>query len=168
MGMGDHQTTGAANDEWITPVEIINALGRFDLDPCAAMPRPWDCAVTNWSKHDGGLIREWSGRVWLNPPYGDAGKWMQRLAGHNQGTALLFARTETALFHDFVWKYAAALHFFRGRLHFHYVDGRRARANAGAPSVLVAYGERDAAMLQASRLPGVYVRMQQTTQQGLF
>lgn len=27
------------SDEWYTPPEIIEALGEFDLDPCAAPPR---------------------------------------------------------------------------------------------------------------------------------
>ena len=28
-------------DEWLTPPEIIKALGTFDLDPCASSTRPW-------------------------------------------------------------------------------------------------------------------------------
>jgi hypothetical protein len=44
------------------------------------------------------------------------------------------------MFFSEVWAKADAVLFLRGRLHFHYVDGTRAAANAGAPSVFVAYG----------------------------
>ena len=50
----------------------------------------------------------------------------------------MFARTETEMFVEAVWKRATALRFLFGRLYFHRPDGRRAEANAGAPSVLVA------------------------------
>jgi hypothetical protein len=46
-----------------------------------------------------------------------------------------------------VWSKADGLLFLHGRLHFHYPDGTRAAANSGAPSVLVAYGQRDAQIL---------------------
>ena len=47
--------------------------------------------------------------------------------------------------------------FLEGRLYFHHADGRRAAANAGAPSVLAAYGQEDAEILAASGLPGAFV-----------
>ncbi len=56
-------------DEWLTPPEIINALGRFDLDPCAPIVRPWDMAREHYTIIDNGLWKQWHGRVWLNPPY---------------------------------------------------------------------------------------------------
>lgn len=33
-----------ASDEWYTPREIIEALGEFDLDPCAPMHPLWPTA----------------------------------------------------------------------------------------------------------------------------
>ena len=32
---------GATSDDWITPRCIIDALGPFDLDPCASATQPW-------------------------------------------------------------------------------------------------------------------------------
>lgn len=55
------------------------------------------------------------------------------------------------------WGKATAVRFLHGRLHFHYPDGTRAPANSGAPSVLVAYGERAAEKLRLSALSGTYV-----------
>jgi len=61
------------------------------------------------------------------------------------------------MFFENVWSKASALLFLKGRLHFHYVDGRRAAANGGAPSVLIAYGEQDAEILKNCGLPGAFV-----------
>lgn len=70
----------------------------------------------------------------------------------------MFARTETAGFAEEVWGKADSLLFLHGRLHFHHVDGTRARANAGAPSVLIAYGANAVERLVASGLEGSLVR----------
>lgn len=138
---GHHRAYRGRTDEWLTPPEIISTLGRFDLDPCAPINRPWDTSDHHFTVEDNGLHRRWFGRVWLNPPYGpDTGQWLAKLAKHGNGIALIFARTETDMFFRHVWGCASALLFLRGRLHFHHLDGSRAKANAGGPSVLVAYG----------------------------
>lgn len=156
--MGSHQSATDGTDTWLTPPEIIEALGPFDLDPCASIDRPWDTAAKHYTAADDGFSREWDGLVWMNPPYGPkAGNWLGRLADHGNGIALVFARTETKAFADHVWPRATALLFLSGRLHFHYPDGRRAKANAGAPSVLVAYGIEAAKRLLHSNIPGAFV-----------
>jgi hypothetical protein len=161
--MGSHQSARAETTTWLTPPEVIAALGPFDLDPCAApSPRPWPTAARHIELPEDGLAAEWSGRVWLNPPYSfEAWVWLRKLADHGRGTALVFARTETAGFVDAVWRRATALLFLHGRLYFHRPDGTRAAANSGAPSVLVAYGFDDAATLldavDEGRLAGTYV-----------
>ena len=157
MSMGGHQSAAMLKDEWLTPPYIIKALGLFDLDPCAPHEsrRPWDMASRHYSAEDDGLNQPWEGRVWCNPPYGlEAAKWLDRLANHGNGIALIFARTETAMFFEHVWGKADAVLFLRGRLHFHHVDGARAAANAGAPSVLVAYGEHNVQALRDSGIDG--------------
>ena len=157
MSMGGHQSAAMLKDEWPTPPHIIKALGLFDLDPCAPHEsrRPWDMASRHYSAEDDGLNQPWEGRVWCNPPYGlEAAKWLDRLANHGNGIALIFARTETAMFFEHVWGKADAVLFLRGRLHFHHVDGARAAANAGAPSVLVAYGEHNVQALRDSGIDG--------------
>lgn len=158
MSMGGHQSTRMKNDEWLTPPEILRALGKFDLDPCAPVLRPWDTATKHYTVMNDGLVLPWAGRVWLNPPYGrQTGKWLSRLHQHGEGTALIFARTETDDFFTHVWEKANAVLFIRGRLHFHHVCGRKADNNAGAPSVLVAYGQEDAAILGSSTINGQFV-----------
>jgi hypothetical protein len=158
--MGSHQSARMLEDRWLTPPEIIQALGPFDLDPCAAPePRPWPTAARHITRPEDGLHAPWEGRVWLNPPYSqEAVRWLQRMATHGHGTALMFARTETSWCQETVWEAATAVLFLFGRLHFHRPNGKRARANAGAPSMLVAYGSDDADRLARCRLPGAYHR----------
>lgn len=162
MTMGSHQSAAMKTDVWLTPPEILEALGPFDLDPCAPAQRPWDMAKTHYTRADNGLFLPWRGRVWLNPPYSsEAVRWIRRLSEHGTGTALIFARTETDWFFETVWNAptAAACLFLKGRVTFHRPDGTRASSNAGAPSVLVAYGKADAGILKACSIPGRYVAL---------
>lgn len=162
-GMGGHQSAAARTVTWLTPPEVIDALGgpdSFDLDPCTPFRSPIRTARRTMSYvFQDGLAQPWDGRVWLNPPYtnSEIGDWLAKLADHDQGAALIFARTETEAFHTHVWGRAAGLLFFAGRLHFHDAAGVRAKANAGAPSVLVAYGADELDRLAACDLPGQLV-----------
>lgn len=161
--MGSHQSANAKTTTWLTPPELVGSLGPFDLDPCAApSPRPWPTAKHHVELPEDGLETEWSGHIWLNPPYSFAAwKWLAKLAEHGDGIALVFARTETAGFVREVWGKATGLLFLHGRLHFHYADGTRAAANSGAPSVLVAYGSWAAQRLSNSDIPGTYVPLKE-------
>ena len=157
-GIGSHQSAKMMKDEWLTPPEIITALGNFDLDPCAPITRPWDTANKHFNINDNGLLQHWEDRVWCNPPYGlEAAKWLDKLSLHGNGIALIFARTDTNMFFDFGWDTATAMLFIKGRLHFHHLDGTRAKANAGAPSVLIAYGENNAEILKNTTIKGKYI-----------
>jgi hypothetical protein len=160
--MGAHHSARAMSCVWLTPPHILAALGPFDLDPCACtLPRPWPTAENHYTGESNGLLLPWFGRVWLNPPYGPPAiiePWLSKMASHGRGIALIFARTETRAFQANVFQRAHAALFLAGRLHFHRPDGARAAANAGAPSVLVAYGADDAAKLAGCGLPGAYVR----------
>jgi hypothetical protein len=153
MSLSSHQSARMKNDEWLTPPEILRALGAFDLDPCAPITRPWDTANMHYTREDDGLSKEWRGRVWLNPPFGrEAVKWLRKLVQHGDGIALVPARTETAMFYECVWNVADAVCFIKGRPHFHSVDGARASANSGAPICLIAYGVSNARVLLGSGL----------------
>lgn len=80
--MGSHQSARMLKDEWLTPPDIIKGLGSFDLDPCSPVNRPWDTADRHYTIEDDGLMQPWSGRVWLNPPYGrEATAWLDKLGG---------------------------------------------------------------------------------------
>lgn len=163
-GIGSHHSARRQTDEWLTPKYIIDALGPFDLDPCAPAMQPWPTAALTYTVAQDGLAQPWSGRVWLNPPYSTIEPWMARLAEHGNGTALVFARTETRWWHQHVWPRAVAVLFLRGRLSFVRADGaqnaptRQGSSNAGAPSALVAYSDCDADRLIRSGIPGAFVQ----------
>lgn len=187
-GIGGHQSANMKTDEWLSPPEIIAALGQFDLDPCSPIDRPWDTAVKHYTVLDNGLDQEWEGRVWMNPPYGtECTKWMGKLATHGNGISLIFARTETAMFFQHVWPKADSVFFFEGRLFFHLVDAPNkerclthphewylyneeleskamackhcgvSKANGGAPSCLISYGEHNADAIAHSGLKGKHL-----------
>jgi hypothetical protein len=158
LGMGGHQCNEMLSDEWLTPPKIIKSLGPFYMDPCSPINRPWDTAQIHYTKNDDGLSKKWNGRVWLNPPYGKhTGIWLNRLAKHGKGIALIFARTETKMFFNEVWGKASSILFLKDRLFFYRIDGTRAKHNSGAPSCLVAYGQDESDILYRSKLHGSFI-----------
>ena len=113
-GMGSHQSARMMKDEWLTPPEILSSLGKFDLDPCSPVSRPWDTARTHYNIYDNGLIQPWFSRVWLNPPYSKVTDFMKKMSAHNNGIAFIYTRVETRMFFDYVWDKADAVFFFKG------------------------------------------------------
>ncbi len=96
-------------------------------------------------------------RIWLNPPYGPyAEKFLARMAAHGNGIALIFARTETKAFQEHCWRSADAMLFMAGRIRFR-LPGGGVSGPAGAPSVLIAYGEANAKALRHSGIAGYVV-----------
>jgi hypothetical protein len=155
-GSGGNATT----HDWLTPPEILQALGNFDLDPCASQFQPWRTAAAQYTIEDDGLAREWSGRVWCNPPYGPhAEKFLKRMAEHGNGILLIFARTETKAFQEYCWRRADGMLFMAGRIKFRLPGGGTAGA-AGAPSVLIAFGKDNANALRDSGIAGYFVPLE--------
>ncbi len=115
----------SATAEWTTPpavlTRVVQCLGGIDLDPCAdaACTVP---AAQHFTPADDGLAQWWSGRVYMNPPYGrPIAAWIGKLlnevaAGHvSAAIALVPARTDTAWFRRLDgWPVA----FWHGRLRF--------------------------------------------------
>jgi hypothetical protein len=158
-GIHTKPNDGATND-WLTPPSIIEALGKFDLDPCAHPGQTNRTADRMIAPPADGLAEKWTGRVWLNPPYGsELRRWIKRLADRGNGIALVPARTEVeSWFWPFIWEAATSVLFIRGRLYFLRPDGRKA-GNAGHGSVLVAYGRDNSAALNASGIKGQFIRL---------
>jgi hypothetical protein len=149
--------------DWLTPPEIIKALGPFDLDP--AVPcgmahdgKPWATATKMICKCQDGLRAPWEGRIWLNPPYERpyTEQFVQRLAEHGNGICLVMARTDSGWFQDLVLAKASGIFFMRKRPHFYTPSGIRMPDRATTASVLVAYGARNAEILGAARLDGIF------------
>ena len=93
-----------SSDRWYTPpyiVElVVQVLGEIDLDPCADDGKHISCK-RHYTKDDDGLIKEWEGRVFMNPPYSQPGVWMEKLQAEiklkrvTEAIALVPAATDT-------------------------------------------------------------------------
>ena len=156
-----HEPRNSANKDWYTPLWIFDELGlQFDLDPCQPPGGiAWIPANKYFTIEDDGLTQPWLGRVWLNPPYGEATKfWLARMDRHRNGVALMFSRTDCKWFHDYVIK-ADAILFLRGRIRF--VDGldKTSKSGSGCGSILVAWGEENVAALAAMQQHGFLVKL---------
>ena len=152
-------------DDYATPPEILEALGKFDLDPCASLPpRPWSTAKKMWTED--GLNKQWKGRVWLNPPYGGQQKrWVAKLAEHGKGTALVGMRPETEWFREYAWKKAdAILALYQRVKFFDPTTWERMPHGYIGPLALVAYGAKDVKALKCCGLRGVLLETWRLTE----
>ena len=123
--------TSTGKDDWATPdwlFQQLDAEFHFTLDPCCTHE------TAKCKKHftpaENGLVQDWGGHtVFCNPPYSRKTKtnpgqiaWVQKCAEAAQkpGTvvvALLPARTDTELFHRYIYG-KAEIRFLKGRVSF--------------------------------------------------
>lgn len=142
-------TQKAESTTWLTPLPLIRQLGVFDLDPCGYPGH--ETAKRLICLPDDGLKTEWTGRVWLNPPYGtSAADWLQRCQDHGNGIALVFGRLETKWIEKFLTKGFFQL---QGRITF--LSNREGyKGNAGSPSILIPFGRKNIGSILSSDLRG--------------
>ena len=70
---------------------------------------------------------------------------------------LIFARTDTSAWQDWIFPFAYGILFLRGRIRFYKADGTPGET-APAPSALVAYTKHDFIRLRESGLTGSFLR----------
>ena len=129
-------------DDWETPqalFEELDAKYHFTLDPCSTHENA-KCEK-HYTVEEDGLSRSWKGEtVFCNPPYGrEIGKWVCKCAEesrHAKVVLLIPARTDTAYFHDYIYR-KAKVDFLRGRLKFE--RGGSALQSAPFPSMIVEF-----------------------------
>ena len=134
-----------SSDEWSTPPEIVAELeaefGPFDLDPCCRIETAK--APKFYTKSDNGLVRPWTGHVFVNPPYSQPTLWVRKAKQEYEDNGafivmLLPAATDTEWFHKYVWK-TAELRFIRRRVRFYGWQGTPIPAPRN-PSLFAIYG----------------------------
>lgn len=111
-------------DEWPTDPSVFAELderyGPLTLDPCATAENA-KCP-RHFSREENGLAQEWTGRVFMNPPYGRTiGEWLRKAwwaaqSGAEIVVCLVPARTDTRWWHEYAMR--GEIEFLRGRLRF--------------------------------------------------
>jgi hypothetical protein len=158
-----HEPRASRAFEWYTPPHIFTALGLvFDLDPCSAGEgedglRDFVPALRRYTVDDDGLVQDWQGMVWCNPPYGtQTGAWLRKMKEHNNGIALVFARTGTRWWQEVVPS-SHTVCFIHKRIRFINGQTGSSPSTAGADSALIAWGEVAGEAVYKSKL-GICMR----------
>lgn len=86
----DQADVPMTSDNYYTPKWIFDGLGlEFDTDPASPIGGcPWIPVKKYYTIIDNGLIQDWIGRVWMNPPYSKTTPWIDRFIQHNNGIML--------------------------------------------------------------------------------
>lgn len=121
--------------DWRTPKAVYDKLDRefqFNFDPCPANP------------DNNGLFIPWKERNFINPPYSEVKRWVQKAWAESMKgklcVLLTAARTDTRWFHRFVLPYHTEIRFLEGRIYFIDKDGVGRRAPF--PSMVVVFDGR--------------------------
>ena len=138
----------AGTTEYMTPSYVIDMgraiLGKIDLDPASnALAQQTVRAERYYTKENDGLLKEWSGRVWLNPPYsrGLIDRFVIKILTSNLEASLVLVNsaTETGwaqnLMRDATWVF-----FFNHRIHFLLPPGVENSDQPRYPQMLVYRG----------------------------
>lgn len=128
-------------DCWATPQEFFDRLKAefdFQLDVCA-LPENAKCE-RYFSPDMDGLVQNWNGTCWMNPPYGrTVSRWVQKAYESSLEGAtvvcLLPARTDTRWWHNYCMK--GEVRLVKGRLKF-----GGANWCAPFPSAVVIFGRQ--------------------------
>lgn len=80
----DLTTSVVMDGDFYTDRRIIacahQAMGGVDLDPASCRTANSVVQATRFfGAKENGLLNDWSGRVWLNPPFGGWGDWVEKL-----------------------------------------------------------------------------------------
>ena len=155
--MAEYENSVGETDEWYTPLFIFKALNlTFDLDPCSPGSNHWVPATHVYTKIDDGLSKQWTGRVFMNPPFGGRNghvPWLSRFLNHGNGIAIIRAYTSSKWWHDLIPS-AEGILFPRGKTKFIRPDGSEGKS-PGHGIALISMGEICCQALQNSNL-GMY------------
>lgn len=147
-----------SSDDWLTPPELLKAAGKFDMDVCCPPKIPWKTAKKMICRPKDGLAVKWYGRIWCNPPYSDILPWAKRMSEHGNGLLLTPGKSTDTRWGQ-ICLHADAVLFFKGRLLFHYPDGRKSYGK-WMSNMLTAFGKQNVQALRniQEQFPGVLMK----------
>lgn len=145
-------------DTWLTPRYILDHLGPFDLDPCAASENPNWVARRFFTKGNDGLSVGWSGRVFMNPPFSNTVPWLQKHSEYGNGISLVPATVESRVWRSHVWPKAKVILLLHGRTRFCNPDGSSTQGRPRRSIALIAWADEDARILEAAPFAGVVLK----------
>lgn len=155
--------------EWYTPPKYLDAareaLGTIDLDPASSTKANKAVRADRiFTATDNGLEQEWSGRIWLNPPYGDSesggtGAWVTKLveeveAKRTEAAILLVNAVTDRKWFQPIWG-ATALCFTNHRIEFYTPNGAPKQPVSG--NVFAYWGKAPARFRDAFSVFGAVV-----------
>ena len=129
-GMKNKDLFTSNSNEWYTPHPLFDRIQEvlgitFTLDPCATKESA-KCEKY-YTKEQNGLEQDWSGEhVFINPPYSRdlQPKFVAKAEEFgaygkaNSCTLLIPARTDTKIWHDYIFPSASKILFIKGRIKF--------------------------------------------------
>lgn len=152
-GMSKWESTGNS-DEWYTPSYIFDALGvRFDIDVAAPVNRTYCHVPANEFITEDSLMREWTGFVWMNPPFGGRNgviPWLDKMHRHGNGIALVPDRTSAPWFQNAARECELLMHL-AGKPKFGRPDGSVGRQPSTGITLLAYGGQAKIALDNAER-----------------
>jgi phage N-6-adenine-methyltransferase len=78
------------SDEHYTPKWLFDRMDiQFDLDVAAPIGGSYVPTRKYYTEEDDGLAQDWSGIVWMNPPFSKPSPWVEKFIAHSNGIALL-------------------------------------------------------------------------------
>lgn len=130
------------SDEWYTPQHIIDVarsvMGSIDVDPASCeIAQSVVNATTYYTAKQNGLLYDWCGNVWLNPPYSyrivetfvDVFIRQHKCGNMQQGIILVNNYADTRWFHKLLKRYPVC--FTLNRLEFWQPDKKPKRNRWG-------------------------------------
>lgn len=130
------------SNTYLTDPKLIELLGPFDTDPCTPPEMPWKTASNMFTEEQDGLKQDWSGRVFMNPPYRGVMKWAKKFIYSDNGIALLNGRSTETKATQLIMNESKCIWFPEGRLSFYKIDGT-AWPQKWFPSLLIGLGKID-------------------------
>lgn len=117
--------------------------------------RIWVPCGRFYRKADNGLAMPWEGRVFMNPPFSDTARWLEKHSAHGNGISLVPATVESNAWRRFVWPKAKLILLTPGRMRFCNPDGSSTTGRPLRPIALIAWTEYDSEVLKRSQLAGI-------------